>query len=44
MREGERVEGAVRAVWRNKWMSVEAVKGTCEAVVYQLLHMGMKLG
>ena len=40
VREGERVGGALRAVWRNKGMSVGAMRGMYEAIVVPTLTYG----
>ena len=40
VREGERVGGALRAVWRGKKMSVEAMRGMYEAIVVPTVTYG----
>ena len=40
VREGEKVGGALRAVWRNKKMSVKAMKGMYEAIVVPTVLYG----
>ena len=40
VREGEKIGGALRAVWRNKRMSMDAVKGLYKVVVVPTVMYG----